>query len=76
MINLSEMTKGAQFELIGYESTEKAYRRKLLSMGLTKGTLFTVIGIAPLGDPIEIEIRGFRLSLRKDEAKILKLRKI
>lgn len=41
---------------------------RLLEMGLTPGTEFELIGIAPLGDPIEIEIRGYRLSLRKSEA--------
>ncbi|MBC8355348.1 MAG: ferrous iron transport protein A [Planctomycetes bacterium] len=41
---------------------------RLLEMGLTPGVEFKLIGIAPLGDPIEIEIRGYRLSLRKSEA--------
>lgn len=37
-------------------------------MGLTKGIVVTVIRVAPLGDPIEIELRGYRLSLRRKEA--------
>ena len=37
-------------------------------MGLTKGTEFTVKRVAPMGDPVEINLRGFALSLRKDEA--------
>jgi Fe2+ transport system protein FeoA len=37
-------------------------------MGLTKGTLLEVIRLAPLGDPLEISVRGYRLSLRKHEA--------
>jgi len=41
---------------------------RLLEMGLTPGVEFELIGIAPLGDPIEIAIRGYRLSLRKSEA--------
>ncbi|HRX82821.1 MAG TPA: ferrous iron transport protein A [Pirellulaceae bacterium] len=41
---------------------------RLLEMGLTPGVEFELLGIAPLGDPIEIEIRGYRLSLRKSEA--------
>jgi ferrous iron transport protein A len=40
----------------------------LLAMGLTPGTEFTVTRHAPLGDPVEILVRGFKLSLRKDEA--------
>ncbi|HUG71652.1 MAG TPA: ferrous iron transport protein A [Pirellulaceae bacterium] len=41
---------------------------RLLEMGLTPGVEFEFLGIAPLGDPLEIEIRGYRLSLRKSEA--------
>jgi ferrous iron transport protein A len=40
-------------------------------MGLTPGTEFTVIRVAPLGDPVEIRVRGFHLSLRKQEADTL-----
>ena len=40
-------------------------------MGLTPGTEFTVTRVAPLGDPVEILVRGFKLSLRKDEAAAL-----
>ncbi|WP_299489597.1 ferrous iron transport protein A [Acaryochloris sp. IP29b_bin.137] len=49
----------------------RAYKKKLLAMGLTPGTEFTVTHIAPLGDPIEIKVRGFRLSLRQAEAALL-----
>ncbi|HIA20525.1 MAG TPA: iron transporter [Planctomycetes bacterium] len=41
---------------------------RLLEMGLTPGTRITLVGTAPLGDPLEFEIRGYRLSLRKTEA--------
>lgn len=41
---------------------------RLLEMGLTPGVEVSVIGTAPLGDPLEIELRGYRLSLRKNEA--------
>ena len=53
------------------DPTQKAYKRKLLAMGLTPGTEFTVTRVAPLGDPVEILVRGFKLSLRKDEAAAL-----
>ncbi|MEK7819444.1 MAG: FeoA family protein [Bacteroidota bacterium] len=43
-------------------------RQRLLEMGLTIGTKVQVIRFAPLGDPIEISLRGYRLSLRKNEA--------
>lgn len=41
---------------------------RLLEMGLTTGTAVLVIGTAPLGDPLELEVRGYRLSVRKLEA--------
>ncbi|MDR2625733.1 MAG: ferrous iron transport protein A [Zoogloeaceae bacterium] len=50
---------------------DRAYRQKLLSMGLTRGVEFQVTRQAPMGDPVEISVRGFSLSLRKDEAAAL-----
>jgi len=43
-------------------------KRRIMDMGLTKGTEVTVRKIAPLGDPIELAVRGYELSIRKDEA--------
>ena len=47
---------------------EGAIKRRIMDMGLTKGTEVTVRKVAPLGDPIEVTVRGFELSLRTDEA--------
>lgn len=57
--------------IIGYSKATKAYLDKLLAMGLTKGAEFTVTRVAPLGDPVEINIRGYDMTLRKSEADIL-----
>ena len=46
---------------------------RLLEMGLTKGTTLRVIRRAPLRDPIEVEVRGYRLTLRRDEASLVQL---
>ena len=46
----------------------RAVRRRLLELGLTPGTQVSVIGVSPLGDPLELEVRGSRLSIRKKEA--------
>ena len=46
----------------------RAVRRRLLELGLVPGTQVTVIGVSPLGDPLELEVRGSRLSIRKKEA--------
>ena len=47
---------------------EGAVKRRIMDMGITKGTEVYVRKAAPLGDPIELTVRGFELSLRKDEA--------
>jgi Fe2+ transport system protein FeoA len=43
-------------------------RRRLLELGLTPGTVISVVGVSPLGDPLELSLRGGRLSVRKKEA--------
>jgi ferrous iron transport protein A len=73
---LRDLNPGEKAEIIGYETSERSYREKLLSMGLIRGTHITLLKIAPLGDPVEINVRGFNLMLRKDEADILKIRRI
>ncbi len=45
-----------------------ALKRRIMDMGLTKGTRVYVRKLAPLGDPIELTVRGYELSIRKDEA--------
>lgn len=47
---------------------EGAIRRRIMDMGITKGTEIYVRKVAPLGDPIEVTVRGYELSLRKGEA--------
>lgn len=47
---------------------DSAIKRRIMDMGLTKGTNVKVQKVAPLGDPIELSVRGFELSLRKSEA--------
>lgn len=47
---------------------EGAVKRRIMDMGITKGTEVIVRKIAPLGDPIELTVRGYELSIRKDEA--------
>lgn len=74
-LKVKDLRPGESAEIIGYEGKDPIYRSKLLSMGLTRGTSFTLRKVAPLGDPVEIEVRGFNLSLRKAEADILKIRR-
>ena len=47
---------------------EGAYKRRIMDMGITKGCEIYIRKVAPLGDPVEITIRGYELSLRKQDA--------
>ena len=66
--NLQSLKIGESGRVVGFDKTAKSFRRKLLAMGLTPGVEFSVTRFAPLGDPVEIKVRGFALSLRKEEA--------
>ena len=46
-----------------------AYKRRIMDMGITKGTQLYIRKVAPLGDPVEITVRGYELSVRKNDAK-------
>jgi len=68
---LGTFTPGQRGRIVGYAPGNRHYRDKLLSMGLTPGTPFTLTRRAPMGDPVEVTVRGYKLSLRKDEAAAL-----
>lgn len=50
-----------------------AVKRRIMDMGVTKGSEFLVRKVAPLGDPVEINIRGYELTLRKNEGEIIEV---
>lgn len=52
---------------------EGALKRRIMDMGITKGTTVTVRKVAPLGDPMEITVRGYELSLRKADAELIEV---
>ena len=52
---------------------EGALKKRIMNMGITKGTRIYVRKVAPLGDPVEITVRGYELSLRKQDAEILEM---
>ncbi len=69
-----KLTVGKQFRVIGFDKTcDRNYRHKLLAMGFTPGSIFKVLCVAPLGDPIAIEIKGFLISLRAKECQVMQL---
>ena len=53
---------------------EGALKRRIMDMGLTKGTEIYVRKVAPLGDPMELTVRGYELSVRKGDAELIEVR--
>lgn len=52
---------------------EGAVKRRIMDMGITKGTDVYIRKVAPLGDPVEITVRGYELSLRRNDAEIIEI---
>ena len=67
MKHLNELKPGESGKIAKLEGAG-ALKRRIMDMGLTKGTEVKVTKVAPLGDPIELTVRGYELSIRKDEA--------
>jgi len=66
-MTVNEMSVGVLGKVKAIKATP-TIKKRLLAMGLTPGTEFKVVKVAPMGDPIELKIRGYRLTLRKSEA--------
>jgi ferrous iron transport protein A len=66
-IKLSELAVGASATVRTYPKSAASFLR-LREMGVLPGTIVTLVRTAPLGDPIEIKVRGYHLTLRKSEA--------
>jgi ferrous iron transport protein A len=75
-ISLKTMKPGESARVTGFAAGGRDYRQRLLAMGLTPGVVFSVTRVAPLGDPVEIRVRNFTLTLRQHEAAILKAERI
>jgi ferrous iron transport protein A len=68
MLTLSNLVPGERATVQEVLASSPSVRMRLLEMGLTKGTPVEIIRFVPFGDPIEIALRGYRLSLRRSEA--------
>lgn len=75
-MQIKELKQGDRARLVDFGSTSMQYRRRLLSLGVTSGVEFSVVRIAPLGCPVQIEVRGTSLTLRKEEASQLVLERL
>jgi ferrous iron transport protein A len=65
--SLDALKIGERGRVLGFDMPEE-HRQRLLEMGLTIGAECSVVRFAPMGDPIDIKVRGYQLSLRKKEA--------
>jgi ferrous iron transport protein A len=72
MRTLKELKVGQSAKVVKIHG-EGALKRRIMDMGITKGVLVTVRKVAPLGDPMELNLRGYELSLRKADAEMIEI---
>ena len=72
MRTLKDVNIGATAKVVKLHG-EGAIKRRIMDMGITKGVVVRVKRVAPLGDPVEITVRGYELSLRKEDAKMVEV---
>ena len=72
-MNAGELKIGQSGKIVKLNIENKAFRRRLIDMGLTIGTTITVKKISPVGNPIDILVRGYELILRKEDLENLEI---
>ena len=72
MNTLKEVTIGGTAKVVKLHG-EGAVKRRIMDMGITKGVEVYVRKVAPLGDPIEVTVRGYELSIRKDDSAMIEV---
>ncbi|WP_294406322.1 ferrous iron transport protein B [uncultured Clostridium sp.] len=75
-MKLSDLEIGKYAVIESVDCNEISLRKHILDMGLTPGTEIKLVKIAPMGDPMEISVRGYELTLRKEDAEYIKIRRI
>ncbi len=76
MTTLGELKAGDSARVSGFAIDDASYRQQLLALGLTPGARLEVVRFAPLGDPMEIRVRGSALFLRKADAGVISVEKL
>lgn len=71
-VTLNDGTLGEPYRILAVDC-EGALRRRLLDMGLTPKTIISIRKVAPMGDPLELTVRGYQLTLRKEDAARIKV---
>lgn len=74
-MNLNNLIPGEEGSVTAFHAAG-VLKKRLLEMGITTGVKVKVVKVAPLGDPIEVKVRGYALSLRKKEAEQIEIQKI
>lgn len=74
--HLSDLRRGQRCVVLDFHNDNAVLRRRLLDMGITKGVEIEIKKIAPLGDPIDIMLRGYELCIRKSDMKSIDVRVI
>jgi len=72
METLRDVKCGASVKVVKLHG-EGAVKRRIMDMGITRGTQVYVRKVAPLGDPVEVTVRGYELSLRKEDAQMIEV---
>ena len=72
MRTLAEASVGEKVKVIKVHG-EGAVRRRIMDMGITKGVEISIRRVAPLGDPFELTVRGYELSLRKADSEMIEI---
>ncbi len=75
-LTIGDLKANDRVEVTGFQKDSKEMTSKLMAMGITRGAVVKVLRFAPLGDPIDIEVKGISLSLRKEEAKLVFVRRV
>jgi Fe2+ transport system protein FeoA len=74
-MTLDKLQMGTNARLLSIRSSA-ALRSRLLELGMTPGTDVSIVRVAPMGDPIEVKVRGYRLTLRKKDAALINCQEI
>jgi Fe2+ transport system protein FeoA len=74
-LSLKDLKPGERGEIASFKGTGAA-RKRLLDMGIIKGEIVEMEKVAPLGDPIQMKVKGYHLTLRKNEAESVMVRRI
>ena len=73
-VRLCDIPTGRSASVLGFtDGTKSGFQSRLLELGLTRGSLIRVTGLAPLGDPMMISVRGCQLAIRKDDASYIRV---